>query len=174
MAEELVDRESIHRDLDQAVTVLHQLLADASPADLRRRTEGTRWTNEQLLFHMLFGYLVVRTLLPMVRAFSNLPNSVSRGFARTLNASSAPFHVVNYLGSCGGALVFNHDRMGAKADRVIAGLQRRLDAESEADLRRGMHFPQQWDPYFQDWMTVTDVYRYAGLHFDAHRDQLTL
>ena len=73
MIEEPVDRGSIHRDLDQAVTVLHQLLADASPTDLRRKTDGTRWSNEQLLFHMLFGYLVVRTLLPMVRAFARLP-----------------------------------------------------------------------------------------------------
>ncbi len=174
MIEEPVDRGSIHRDLDQAVTVLHQLLADASPTDLRRKTDGTRWSNEQLLFHMLFGYLVVRTLLPMVRAFARLPPSVSEGLARVLNASSAPFHVVNYLGSCGGALVFNRDRMGAQADRVVAGLHRRLDSESEADLRRGMHFPLRWDPYFQDWMTVADVYRYATLHFDAHREQLTL
>lgn len=174
MAEELVDRESIHRELDQAVTVLRQLLADASPAGLRQGTDGTRWTNEQLLFHMLFGYLIARTLLPMVRAFSRLPPTVSEEFARALDASSALFHVVNYLGSCGGALVYNHDRIGSKADRVIAGLHRRLDAESEADLRRGMHFPPRWDPYFQDWMTVADVYRYATQHFQAHRGQLTL
>lgn len=174
MAEELVDRESVHGELDQAVTVLHQLLAGASPAGLRRATDGTRWTNEQMLFHMLFGYLIVRTLLPMVQAFSRLPPTVSKAFARVLDASSAPFHVVNYLGSCGGAVVFNHDRMGLVADRVIAGLHRRLDAESEAALRRGMHFPPRWDPYFQDWMTVADVYRYATQHFDAHRAQLTL
>lgn len=134
------DRELIHRDLGQAVTVLHQLLADPSPADLRRGPDGSRWTTEQLLFHMLFGYLVVRTLPPMVRAFSRPPPSVSKRFAGVLDASSAPFHVVNYLGSCGGALVFNHARMGPKADRVIAVPHHRLDAESETDLRRGMHF----------------------------------
>jgi hypothetical protein len=40
------------------------LIATASPAGLRRRTNGTRWTNRQLLFHMVLGYLVVRTLMP--------------------------------------------------------------------------------------------------------------
>jgi hypothetical protein len=27
--------------------------------DLRRRRNGTRWTNRELLFHLLSGYLVV-------------------------------------------------------------------------------------------------------------------
>jgi hypothetical protein len=40
-------------------------LAQATPADLARRSTVTKWTNEQLLFHMLFGYLIVRALLPV-------------------------------------------------------------------------------------------------------------
>jgi hypothetical protein len=37
-----------------------------------------------------------------------------------------------------------------------------------------MHFPTRWDPYFRDLMTVADVYRYPGQHYDHHRRQLTL
>ena len=53
---------------------------------------------------MLFGYLIVRTLLGLVRMFGRLPDSYSRVFAACLNSGTRPFHVVNYLGSCGGTL----------------------------------------------------------------------
>ena len=65
-----VDRRAIHAELEAARHALHDLLAHASAADLRRGSNGTRWTNEQLLFHMVFGYLVVRRLLPLVRLVS--------------------------------------------------------------------------------------------------------
>ena len=57
------DRDSILQELDQARLDFHDLLSAATPADLRRRSAGTRWTNQQLLFHMLFGYLITRALL---------------------------------------------------------------------------------------------------------------
>ena len=169
-----VDRDAIHREIQAARATFHELLAGATAEDRARRSNGTRWTNEQLLFHMLFGYLIVATLLPMVRLFSHIPPRASRLFARGLNATGAPFHLVNYVGSCAGALVFNHDRMGTKLDRVTTALERRLDAETSADLGRGMSFPTRWDPYFKDWMSVADVYHYATVHFEAHRRQLTI
>ena len=49
--------------------------------------------------------------------------------------------------------------MGAKFDRVINSLQRRLVHESDTDLRRGMHYPTHWDPFFRDYMTLKDGYR---------------
>ena len=64
---------------------LRRLLASADPETLRRRSNGTRWTNEQLLFHMVFGYMIVRALLILVRIFGRLPAPVSRGFAAVLN-----------------------------------------------------------------------------------------
>lgn len=58
-------------------------------------------------------------------------------------------------------------------DHVIAKLHRRLDAESDADLARGMHYPTRWDPFFTDYMTLADLYRFPTRHFDFHRRQLT-
>ncbi|MFB4320582.1 hypothetical protein [Actinomadura sp. 21ATH] len=49
------------------------MLNEAAAADLARRSDGTRWTNEQLLFHMMFGYLVVLRLLVLVRLIGRLP-----------------------------------------------------------------------------------------------------
>ena len=45
------------------------------------RSNGTKWTNDQLLFHMLFGYMLVRNLLWLLRVFSSLAPEASRRFA---------------------------------------------------------------------------------------------
>ncbi|REE71314.1 DinB family protein [Rhodococcus wratislaviensis] len=169
-----VDRAAIAADLERARVLLHELVDGASGDKLDRRSSGTRWTNAQLLFHMVFGYMVVRRLLVLVRAFSRLPDRAGRGFARVLDATTPAFHQINYLGSCAAATVFDHRRMGRKCDRVIATLQRSLADESEANLRRSMAFPVRWDPFFTETMTLEQVYRYPGKHFDFHRAQLTL
>ena len=149
-------------------------MSEASRPSLRRGSNGTLWSNEQLLYHMVFGYMVVLRLLALVRLFGRLPDRFSRMFAGILNAGTRPFHVVNYLGSCGGALVFHGPRLVRLSDRVVASLHRHLDRESEQALRRTMHFPVGWDPFFRDTMSLADVYRYGTEHFEYHRRQLTL
>ncbi|WP_328731952.1 hypothetical protein OHT20_17830 [Streptomyces caniferus] len=37
-----------------------------------------------------------------------------------------------------------------------------------------MHYPVRWDPFFTDFMTLADIYRYPTRHFDFHHRQLTL
>jgi hypothetical protein len=169
-----VDRAAIAAEMDAALARLHALLAAADPADLRRPSAGTAWTNEQLLFHMVFGYLLVRTLLPLVHVMGRLPPPVGRRWAALLNAATRPFHVINYWGSVGGARVSDHTRMGRLADRTVAALQRSLAREPEAALHRGMPFPPGWDPYFGARMSLAEVYRYPTRHFEHHRRQLTL
>ena len=61
-----MDPQQIDIEMRRASAEFHQLISSASPADLRRPTDGTRWTNQQLLFHMVLGYGIVRTLLPEV------------------------------------------------------------------------------------------------------------
>lgn len=168
------DRKSIHDELERVRADLHDLVANATTADLRRQTDGTRWTNQQLLWHMVFGYLLVGRLLRLVRLFGRLPDPFGRTFAAILNAGTRPFHQINYLGSVGGALVFHGPRLARRLDRTIDLLHRRLDAESDAALTRRMHFPVDWDPFFQDTMTLQDVYHYGTQHYDFHRAQLTV
>jgi hypothetical protein len=166
--------ESVHEELERARVDFHGLVEHASNADLRKPSQGTRWTNEQLLFHMLLGYGVVRTLLPLVHLMARLPDPVSRTFAAALNAASRPFHVVNYLGPCAAARVAHGRRLTGQMDRTIGGLHRRLEAETAASLRRDMHFPTRWDPFFAETMTVLAVFHYGTQHYDFHRRQLTL
>jgi hypothetical protein len=160
--------------MEQARLDFQRLVSHATPADLRRPSDGTRWTNQQLLFHMLFGYLVVRALLVLVGVFSLLPDGASKDFTRILDAAHRPFDLVNYLGSCAGARIIPPRRMIRMLDRVIAALQRRLQREPESALRRGMHYPTTWDPFFTDYMTLADIYRYPTRHFRFHQRQLTL
>src|SRR5215469_1039046 len=161
-------------EMEQARQDFHRLLSRATAADLRRPSEGTRWTNQQLLFHMLFGYLVVRALLVLVRIFGLLPDATSKTFARLLDSARAPFHLINYLGSCAGARIIPPQRMPAMLDHVIAALQKHLQRETDSALRRGMHYPTTWDPFFTDYMTLADIYRYPTQHFRFHQRQLTL
>ena len=168
------DRQSVHEDLERVRLDLHQLVEQAMASDLRRRTDGTKWTNGQMLWHMAFGYLIVSRLLRLVRLFGRLPDPFSRSFAAMLNAGTRPFHHINYLGSVGGALVFHGPRLIRALDRTIDRLHRRLDAESDAALAQRMHFPVGWDPFFRDTMTLEEVYRYGTQHYDFHRAQLTL
>ncbi len=149
------------------------LLDSASRAELRAPTNGTRWTNEQLLFHMLFGFLLVRALLPLVEGFARLPDAVSRAFAAALNAGTGAFHVVNYLSALPGNRVLRGAARGRLMDSTIGHLRAGLERESECTLALAMHFPIGWDPYFKDVMTVADIYDYPTQHYDHHRRQLT-
>lgn len=169
-----LNRTVIHAEMERSRATFHALVAEASRADLARGTSGTRWTNQQMLFHMMFGYIIVRALLGLVRLFGRLPDRVSRTFAAALNATTRPFHTVNYLGSCGGALVFRGERLTAKLDRTIESLHRHLDKETDKALGCGMHLPVGWDPFFKDSMTLYEVYRYGTQHFDYHEQQLTI
>jgi DinB family protein len=174
MSEPVVDRAALAADLERARADFHHLVNIAGEDDWGRPTCGTRWTNEQLLFHMVFGYMIVQRLLILVRVFGRLPDRLSRAFAWMLNAATVPFHVINYRGSCLAASFYNRKRMAAKLDRVIDALQRSLVRESTGAFGRGMHYPINWDPYFRDYMTLGDIYRYPGQHYDHHRRQLTL
>jgi hypothetical protein len=164
----------ITAEMERVRIDFQQLLDAATSAELRAGTNGTKWTNEQLLFHMLFGYLLVHNLLPLVKAFGRLPRSVSGTFAATLNAATRPFHVVNYVCSLGGGRVLGPSGMGRLMDFATRRLQRSVINASEDSLNRGMHFPTGWDPYFADYMTLRNVYHYPTQHYDHHRRQLTL
>jgi hypothetical protein len=167
-------KEEILAQYRRARADLEKWLAAATAADLGRKSNGTKWTNEELLFHMVFGYMVVRALLPLVHLISRLPTPVGNAFASLLNAGTRPFDVINYWGSKSAARYFNQRRMARKLDTTINAITRRLEHESPASLSRSMPFPDRWDPFFAPTMTLNDVYAYPTKHFDFHARQLSL
>jgi hypothetical protein len=169
-----LDRNQVHEELLAAAARYRQLV-DTAPADrLSKRTYGTRWTNREMLFHLLMGYLVVRTLLPVVWLITRLPPWARRDFAATLEVATRPFHTVNYLGSVLGGHILSPPGMARLFDRTCIRLAAHLDGASDRDLTRTMPFPTRWDPFFTDRMSLLDVYHYPWQHFVFHRQQLTL
>lgn len=167
------DREGIASEYAEAGREFARLLAALTSADLDAPSEGTRWTNRQLLFHLLFGYLIVLRLLVIVRIVGRMPRPFRRAFAAVLNACTRPFDAINYCGSCWGVRIMGTQRMGRQWQRVTAALLARLAAEPEADLGLWMPFPTRWDPFFTNHMTLEDVYRYPTRHFWFHHRQLS-
>jgi hypothetical protein len=163
----------IDSELERVVPDFYRLLDSATLAELRKPTHGTKWTNRQLLFHMLFGFILVRVLVRLVKGFGRLPPATSQAFAAILNAASRPFHVINYLSALPGGTVLGGRAMGRLMERTIDQLRSSLARESEDTLDLAMHFPVGWDPYFKAVMTVADVYHYPTQHYAHHRRQLT-
>lgn len=159
--------------MERVAADFHVLVDSATRAELRAKSYGTKWTNDQLLFHMLFGFLLVRTLLVLVKGFGRLPGAVSGAFAAILNAGTRPFHVVNYLSALPGARILHTRTMVRLMDTTIRHLRAKLERESPRTLALTMHFPVGWDPYFKQVMTVADVYDYPTKHYEHHRRQLT-
>ena len=77
MAGEL-HRQAVRDEMDRARQEFRRLLDEATPAGLRGPTRGTRWTNEQLLFHVLFGYLITRALILLAKAFGLVGGRASK------------------------------------------------------------------------------------------------
>lgn len=167
------DKQAVYEELKVARATFHRLFESMSPDDMRRPTNGTKWNNEELLFHMLFGYLITVWLIWIVKLLGLLPQPFTRLFAMLLNALTRPFNTVNYLGSVLGAKAYNHKRMGRKFDKTCASLRRMLAAESDRSLRRSMCFPTRWDPFFKNYMTLADVYQYPTQHLIFHSKQLS-
>lgn len=56
---------------------------------------------------------------------------------------------------------------------VVAGYRRNCAAAPPEALRR-LSSGTRWDPFFQETVTLADVYAYPVAHFDFHAAQLSL
>ena len=162
----------IDAHLERTAADFHDLLDSASRAELRAPTNGTRWTNDSCCSTCCSAFSLSA---PCFRWSRDSPGSptLSRAFAAALNAGTGAFHVVNYLSALPGNRVLRGPARGRLMDSTIGHLRASLERESECTLALAMHFPTGWDPYFNDVMTVADIYDYPTQHYDHHRRQLT-
>jgi len=123
---------------------------------------------------MLFGYLIVRTLLILVRALPGRPAAFPSSSQQSSTRPRRPFTLLTTWDPSAARESSAHSGMNKTFDLVVAHFVTSLEKDPDSQLRRGMHFPVGWDPYFQEYMTIEDVYHYATLHYDYHRRQLTL
>ena len=68
-----METSDITAEMERVRVDFHNLIDGATTAELRAGSDGTKWTNGTLLFHMLFGYLLVHNLLPLVKVLASLP-----------------------------------------------------------------------------------------------------
>ena len=142
--------------------------------ELGRPTQGTRWTNEQLLFHMWFGQRIARAFVPMLGGFSRLPPRASVGWSHLLGVLTRPYDWVNFAAPVAGTRVVPLRRVRQWMHQDTDWLVGWGDRASAEELARGMTVPVSWDPYFIPWMSRLDVLEWAPKHYRHHRAQLTL
>ena len=151
-----------------------RIIEGADPAELDAPTRGTRWTNRQLLFHLVLGQNIALSAIPLLGVFSRLPPSFSGAWSRLLEAVAGPYNWVNWAGSAAAGRIMSLGAMRRMMDRTTRILVSWYDQADKDSLSRGMRMPVSWDPYFAPWMSRRDVLEWAPKHYRHHRRQLTL
>jgi hypothetical protein len=167
-------RERLRLELEQARVAFHAALDVLPPGAWRAPSRNPGWTNAELCFHMLLGFVLVPLLLRLMRWMARLPAWCDTGFARLLNAGTPLFNRVNALGPRVGARLLSRAAIARQFDRVLARILGQLRELSERDLGRGMHYPTRWDPRFRAVMTAEDLLRYPAAHLEHHLRQLAV
>ena len=162
----------LRRDLDQARATFHAALGAIGDDAWRAPSRNPGWTNAQLCFHVLLGFILVPPLLRILGLMSHLPAWCDRAFARLLNATTPAFNRVNALGPRIGGRLLSRRGMVRQFDRTHARIVRRLERMTARDLERGMRHPTRWDPRFREAMTAADLFRYPVSHMEHHLAQL--
>ncbi len=166
-------KSDIKAKLAQSRSEFHALLASLSEEDLKRRSKNEGWTNGEILFHMVFAFILILTLAPMIRFWSRLPKQYSKKFANILNFSTVPFNWVNGLAPRMGGKIFTRTRLGTSFDKIYASLMKIIDSVKENEWESGMYYPDKWDPLFDEYMTLEKLFYYPIRHFEFHRGQLS-
>ena len=96
------------------------------------------------MWHMAFGYVIVRALMPMVHLIGRggLEPTLHRDPQRA--APTIPYCELRRIHGRG--LLLPPRRLAAVMDNTIDALDRRLADEPAAQLSLSMHFPARWTP----------------------------
>jgi hypothetical protein len=165
-------RSAIRFRLDQARTDFHELLGSLSDEDLKRQSKNEGWTNGEILFHIMFAFLLILTLVPMIRFWSRLPKRYSKVFANILNFSTVPFNWINGFAPRVGAKVFTRSRFDRMFDKVYARLIKLLVSVKDNEWNSGMYYPDKWEPLFDEFMTLERLFYYPIRHLEFHIGQI--
>jgi len=162
----------LRAELESTRADFHGLLHILSEDEWRRQSRNPGWTNGQILFHMTFGFMILRWLIPLVRVFGRLPKRYSKLFSNALDVSTPLFDRVNAFGARGGGTIFDRRRLGKRFEITYRSLLRMLDTIGDDEWGKGMYYPTRWDPLFDEYMTLEKLFQYPIIHFRFRRDQL--
>ena len=135
-------------------------------------SHNPRWTNGQLVFHVLLGFILVPPLARLFVVFGHLPRVCSRAWATILNLATPLFNRINAIGPRAGARLLGRAGILRQFDRVHRRMLARLDRTRARDWTRTMHYPTRWDPRLRADMHLADLFRYPIDHLRHHRSQM--
>jgi len=148
------------------------MVASISDQEWTAPSHNPGWTNGQLLFHVLLGFILVLPLASILVFFGHLPAACSRLFAGVLNFSAPLFNRINAVGPRAGARLLGRPGVTRKFDQMHGAILARLDRVRAQDWALAMHYPTRWDPRFQTPMRLENLFRYPVDHLRYHRSQL--
>jgi hypothetical protein len=114
--------DAVRADLAWVAADFACLLGSAQADQLDTRSVGTRWTNRQLLFHMLLGQRITRMVVVVMGGFSRLPPGAANGFSHVLAAATRPYNELNWFGGVLGGRINTVASMRRQMDRVTGSL----------------------------------------------------
>jgi len=165
-------KEYIRDELEVARSSFHALLDSLSEQGWYERSQNPAWTNGQLLFHIMLGFILVCPLSRIMWVFGRFPRECSKAFAALLNLGTPLFRRVNATGPRIGSRIYDRDRIGLMYDRVYARVVTRLNSLGDEELAQGMFYPTRWDPGFAEYMKLEDLFVYPTKHLKHHAWQI--
>jgi DinB superfamily len=165
-------REHLRCELEAARQEFYDMVASISEPWWAKPSHNPGWTNGQVLFHVLLGFILVPPLAGLLVFFGHLPAVCSRIFAAILNFSTPLFNRINAVGPRAGARLLGRAGLISKFDQVHGTILKRLERVRQGDWSLAMHYPTRWDPLFKAPMHLEDLFRYPVDHLRQHRHQL--
>jgi hypothetical protein len=171
---QLTKSEIIIEKLESTRLQFLEIAETITEKELRRISKNIGWTNNEILAHILFGFIITNVLLPGVIIFGNLQKVITRPFAMLLNAFTKPFNLINKLGARAQGKVFTGKRLVYLIDKTIKSLENKVKNINNEDWQKGMYYPNKWDSNFDEFMTLEKLMNYQIIHFEFHKTQLLL
>jgi hypothetical protein len=167
-----VTRDRLKAELLAAHREFHVMAADVSEQAWVESSHNPGWTNGQVLFHVLLGFILVLPLARLLVLFGHLPRVLGSIFAGLLNLATPLFHRINALGPRAAARTLGRDSVIRRFDQVHAAILTRLAKVRPNQWDLMMPYPARWDPRFRRDMRLEDLFLYPVSHLRHHRSQI--
>lgn len=166
-------RRQLRADLELAREEFHALVRSLSEQAWTEPSHNPGWTNGQVLFHILLGFILVRPLANLLIFFGQLPDVCSEAFSGILNLATPLFKRINAIGPRIGARWLGRAGIIRRFDQVQGALLARVDRFEPRHWNLTMRYPTRWDPpRFRTLMSLEDLFRYAVAHLRHHSAQV--
>ncbi|HEX6728466.1 MAG TPA: DinB family protein [Pyrinomonadaceae bacterium] len=165
-------RARLRAELEAGREEFHSMADAISEPGWNESSNNPGWTNGQVLFHILLGFILVLPLSWLLIFFGHLPRVCGKAFAAILNFSTPLFHWINKIGPRAAARVLGRNGVIRMFGQVHRAILIRLERVRSSQWALSMHFPTRWDPRFRADMRLEDLFFYPVAHLRHHSAQL--